>query len=385
MAELRPSPNHKRAIAALVFSLLACLPYVSRADYKNAAADGFVPGFGDAVTTIAVQTDGKILIAGPFTGGFDNFGGSVPGRLARLNADGRVDTAFNPVPNDSVQAIEVQADGKIVVGGSFTSLQPKGTFPEVRNKIARLNAGGTLDPGFDPNLNGDVKSIAVQADGKILVGGAFTAVAPNGGAEVTRNYLARLNPDGTLDTAFAPILNSGVQSIALQTDGKILVAGSFGVARLNVDGTIDPGFHPAPVGGVSKVAVQANGKVLVAGSFTSVSNRGTTVARNGIARLDADGEADLAFDPSPDNVLPVTALAVQPDGKILLGGRFTVLAPNGGASVTRNRIARLTVDGTVDLAWNPGANGEVDAIAVQNDGKVVLGGAFTALTSNGGA
>ena len=88
------------------------------------------------------------------------------------------------------------------------------------------------------------------------------------------------------------------------------------------------------------------------------------------------------FDPNANGI--IRAVVVQPDGKILIGGDFTTLSPNGGAAVTRNRIARLNPDGTLDTAFNPNANGEVDAIAVQADGKVLAGGVFFGANSIGG-
>jgi uncharacterized delta-60 repeat protein len=122
----------------------------------------------------------------------------------------------------------VQADGKILVVGNFTSLGGA-----TRNRIARLNLDGTLDTTFDPNANSNVYSLAVQADGKMLVGGFFTSL---GGA--TRNRIARLNPDGTLDSTFDPNANNSVYSLAVQADGKILAGGIFatlgGTARSNI-------------------------------------------------------------------------------------------------------------------------------------------------------
>ena len=91
---------------------------------------------------------------------------------------------------------------------------------------ATVRGQSALD-GFDPNLNGAVRVFVVQPDGKILIGGDFTTVSPNGGLPVTRNHMARLNPDGTLDTAFNPNANDVVHTIALQADGKILAGGDF--------------------------------------------------------------------------------------------------------------------------------------------------------------
>src|SRR5438874_916553 len=173
----------------------------------------------------------------------------------------------------------------------FTSF-PRATSKAIRKvtlllfSIAVLLAGGTtavrgqsaLD-GFDPNANGTVRAVVVQPDGKILIGGDFTTHSPNGGPAVTRNYIARLNPDGTLDTAFDPNANSSVYAIAVQADGKILAGGNFSsiggqtrnsIARL--DPTTGPAdsFDPNADSTVRSIAVQADGKILAGGVFTSI-------------------------------------------------------------------------------------------------------------------
>ena len=203
--------------------------------------------------------------------------------------------------------------------------------------VAVLLAGGAaavrgqsaLD-GFDPNANGMVRVVVVQPDGKILLGGDFTTLSPNGGAPVTRNHIARLNPDGTLDTAFNPNANNTVYSIAVQADGKILVGGDFSAERTaSADrrATASPGSIPPPdwlirstrtrTVIVDSIAVQADGKILVGGNFFIIGGQ----ARNGIARLDATtGMAD-SFNPNA-NAIGVHAITVQADGKILVGGSF---------------------------------------------------------------
>src|SRR5438309_574794 len=190
---------------------------------------------------------------------------------------------------------------------------------------AAVRGQSALD-GFDPNANGTVYVVVVQPDGKILIGGDFTTLSPNGGAAVTRNHIARLNPDGTLDTAFDPNANNTVLSIAVQADGKILAGGIF------------------------------------------ISIGGQT--RNRIARLDATTGLADSFNPNASS--DVESIAVQADGKILAGGVFTSI---GGQ--TRNRVARL--DATTGLAdsFNPNASSDVDSIAVQADGKILIGGGFT--------
>ncbi|MFN7155716.1 MAG: IPTL-CTERM sorting domain-containing protein, partial [Acidovorax sp.] len=259
-------------------------------------------------------------------------GGQMRNRIARLNADGTLDAGFNPdVPNGLVYSLAVQPDGKVLVGGAFTTL-----VGQPRNRIARLNADGTLDAAFNPDANNAVFSLAVQPDGKVLVGGSFTSV----GGQM-RNRIARLNADGTLDAGFNPGAGSTVLSVAVQPDGKVLVGGQFTtlvgqprnrIARLNADGTLDAGFNPDANNSVFSVAVQPDGKVLVGGSFTSVGGQ----MRNRIARLNADGTLDADFNPDANS--DVSSLAVQPDGKVLVGGSFTSM---GGQ--TRNRIARLSV------------------------------------------
>ncbi len=310
----------------------------------------------------AVQADGKILVAGTFA----TVGGTTRNNIARLNADGTLDAGFNPNANGNVVTMAVQADGKILIGGIFTTVG--GT---TRNNIARLNADGTLDVDFNPNANNSVVCLAVQADGKIWLGGFFSTM---GGTP--RGRIARLNADGTLDAGFSLGLNNSLSGIAVQGDGKTLIWGSFNafvganvitrVARFNVDGTLDAGFNPNPNSGVTSAVVQADGKILIAGNFTTVG--GTT--RNNFARLNADGTLDAGFNPTPNST--VYSLGLQADGKILIAGTFTTV---GGT--TRNSIARLNADGTLDVGFNPNANIVVYNVALQADGKILLAGGFT--------
>src|SRR6185503_2093126 len=175
---------------------------------------------------------------------------------------------------------------------------------EARGNIARFNADGSLDSTFlssGVGANGDVFSVVVQADGKILLFGDFTTV--NGAA---RNRIARLNSDGTLDFSFLATgtgANLAVNAAALQSDGKITIGGRFTtingttrnrMARLNSDGTLDNSFLATGSGingEVLSLALQADGKTVIGGFFTSVNGTG----RNGIARLNSDGANDASF------------------------------------------------------------------------------------------
>ena len=140
---------------------------------------------------------------------------------------------FDPKANNSVLATAIQADGKILIGGFFTTLSPNGGPAVTRNRIARLNPDGTLDASFNPNANNGIRSISLQDDGKILIAGHFSTLSPNGGPAVTRHSIARLNPDGTLDASFNPNANNIVVIITFQKGGKILVGGSFGTLSPN--------------------------------------------------------------------------------------------------------------------------------------------------------
>lgn len=336
------------------------------------AADGDLdPGFNPNAGAVryggpgcgAVQTDGKILLGGDF----GTMGGVARNRLARVNADGTLDLGFNPNVDSAVLGVAVQGDGKILAVGYFNTVGGIG-----RNYVARLNGDGTLDPSFNPNANGWLFSVAVQADGKILLGGQFTAV---GG--VTRNHIARLQLDGSLDSSFNPNANGDVYPVVIQADGKILLGGGFTavggtthnhLARLNLDGSVEGGFKPNVEGDIATMVVQPDGKIVLGGPFHTIGGTG----RNHIARLHADGTLDAGFDPNAN--ADVCTVALQADGKILIGGDFTTV---GGTA--RTRVARLHPDGAVDASFDPsgGPNARVYMAVPQPDGQILLGGDFT--------
>jgi uncharacterized delta-60 repeat protein len=234
--------------------------------------------------SIAVQPDGGILVGGEFTA----FDGNSANSLVRLNANGSLDTGFgigSGVVEDTVFSIAVQTDGGILVGGAFTEFDGNPA-----NRLVRLNADGSLDSGFDigAGFDNSVFSLVIQPDGKILVGGEFTEFDGN-----TTNRLVRLNADGTLDTGFeiGAGFNDEVRSITLQSDGKILVGGRFTsfddnsanrLIRLNANGSLDTGFGIGSFDDeVQAIALQPDGKILVGGFFTEFDGNTT----NNLARL----------------------------------------------------------------------------------------------------
>lgn len=322
------------------------------------------------VSAISLQSDGKVLIGGDFV----IVNRIARPRVARLNANGALDLQFDPGvgPNAQVLSVIAQPNDQALIAGAFTEVAGV-----ARNRIARLDTNGSLDVQFTPNqgANLDVDSMALQSDGKVIIGGSFDQVDG-----VKRVSIARLKDNGKLDAVFDPGqgANSAVLTIAVQSDGKVLIGGSFsqvngvarpGIARLNSDGSLDSAFTPGtgPNDTVNVVMIQPDGKIVIGGAFTSV--QGTT--RNKVARLTSTGSLDLGFNPGAGANLDVLCLAPQTDGKILVAGNF--LQFNG---VPCNSVARLNPDGTLDPGFisGLGTDSSVQSMAIQSDGRVLVGG-----------
>lgn len=353
----------------------------------------FLRGFSGSVWSVAVQEDGKILVGGDFT----SYNGDVgaPDGLIRLNPDGSVDATFDGIAagfNGTVRTVLAQPDGKILVGGFFTSYNGAAGAPD---HFIRLNSNGSVDTGFSgltSGFNGSgVNTIVIQSDGNILVGGSFTSY--NGAAGVP-DRLIRLTTNGDVDASFNGITsgvnNSSVDTITVQSDGKILVGGGFtsynGAAgapdrliRLNSNGSLDATFSGITSGfdsSVSALAIESDGKILVGGSFASYN--AAAGAPDCLIRLNADGSVDASFSGITSGFDGgVSAITIQVDGKILVGGNF--LSYNGVAGMPY-RLIRLNSDGSVDASFTGltgGFNGSVQDIAMQQDGKILVGGGFT--------
>jgi len=338
----------------------------------------FDPGTGanNYVATTSIQSDGKIIIAGDFT----SYNGTARNRVARLNADGSLDTSFNTGTgvNGQIRSTSIQSDGKIIIGGAFTSVN--GT---ARNRIARLNTDGSLDISFDPGTgaNNNVTTISIQNDGKIIIGGLFTSYNGTG-----RNRIMRLNTNGSLDNSFNPGTGASdyVLTSSIQSDGKIIIGGFFisynnivinCIARLNIDGSLDNSFNTGTgvEGSDPKIfatTILNNGQIIIGGKFSTING----TPKINIAILNSNGSLDTSFDPgSGTDDYPYT-FSVQNDGKIIIGGYFSTY--NGTA---RSRIVRVNVDGSLDTSFNPGtgASSVISTISAQSDGKIIICGSFT--------
>ncbi len=327
-------------------------------------------GFNNFVSCTSVQSDGKIVLGGEFTKYF----GILQKRITRLHSDGNLDTTFNIGDgfNNSVSILCTQSDGKILVGGDFTTYDGA-----PRARIVRLNPNGSLDLTFDSGSGFDnyVRTICIQGDGKIIVGGNFTTF--NG---ITQNKIVRLNADGSLDPTFSSNSNYEIRSINIQSDGKIVVGGNvtyysgntvYKIIRLNIDGSLDQSFNPGsgPNYSIYSTIIQGDGKIIVGGNFTTFNG----ASRNRIVRLNGNGSLDASFNIGSGFDGDVRTISIQEDGKIIIGGNFTTF--NG---LTRNGIVRLNSNGSLDGTFISGSgfNDEVFSTIVQADEKIIVAGRF---------
>ncbi len=351
-------------------------------------------GVNGDVFAVALQTNGQIVIGGNFTA----VGPTPESQVARLNTDGSLDTTFlNGLAgaNGPVSAVTVQSDGRILIGGGFSSVDGI-----TRSYIARLMTDGSLDTSFNPGGAADnsVNTISETFIGgvrRVYVGGNFIYFNGSYTPGIVRLEadITDLNNDGSVDPSFnvGSGLDGQVYAVAAYPTnslfaGQVLVGGSFAhyngaaatnLIRLNVDGSLDTTFvnnlGNGPSDMVESLAIQLNGQILVGGRFTSIN--GTPA--NHLCRLNANGTLDASFLSAlgAGADASVLALQIQPDNRIILAGSFAHV--NG---VTLNHISRLLPTGAVDgsINFGSGANGDIYAAVVQPaDDNIVIGGAFT--------
>lgn len=318
-------------------------------------------GFNDYVTSILTQPDGKILVGG----GFTSYKGASFNRIIRLNPDASIDNGFNVGTgfNDYVRHIKIQSDGKILVCGDFTTY--KGVS---RNRIVRLNQDGSIDNTFNFNLYGVITDIGIQSNGKILISGLGNV------------GILRVNSDGSLDNTFSLTGFTStpqiVDNILILPNGKILIGTSnpsYGFFRLNSDGSKDVTFTEGITNGfVEVIRLQSDGKILLGGYFFLYNGTNSVF----MIRLNSDGSIDNTFNIGTGFNAPVSAegIFIQSDGKILVGGQFTEY--NGTSS---NGLIRINSNGSIDNTFNIGSgfNNYVGSIHIQSNNLLYIGGSFT--------
>jgi uncharacterized delta-60 repeat protein len=331
-------------------------------------------GFNNTVYDIDRQADGKYIVSGNFT----SFNGDTTiKRIVRLTATGAVDPLFNSGAgfNNIVTRTAIQPNGKIVAVGFFTNYN--GT---ARNRIVRINSDGSLDATLNvgTGFNSNVNDLALQEDGKILATGNYTTYKG-----VTTNRIIRIDTLGGKDATFAvgTGLNASCNAVFLGMDSTVFVGGTFTLAdsftRLRLVKYLTNGKPDQTFLRESKVnsqilasATQANGQAVIVGSFTRYNER----MANRIARLNSDGTVDSTFASGTGANATIRTIYILADNKILIGGDFTSY---DGKTV--NRIARLNANGSLDTTFvtGTGANNIVYAITVDAQGKIYVGGNFT--------
>jgi len=366
-----------------VFYILLLFPFLAARSQPGALDLSFNPGLGTnhIVNALALQPDGKVVAVG----GFSNFAGVSRKFIGRAMPSGTIDFTFDPGTSTivAISTVALQPNGKILIGGDFPTFQG---MP--RSGIARLNEDGSLDQTFSPGsgLTGRANTIVVQPDGKILIGGSFSHY--NG---TPRGSLARVNSDGSLDTTFDAAIGAtggaapSIHTMVLQPDGRIVIGGQFenysnvprkNVARVLPNGGLDTTFNPGTgaYGGtyawVKTTCLQPDGKILIGGDFTVYNG----MPQGYFTRVHPDGVMDTSFHTGTGADWDVNAIVLQADSSILVGGDFWNI--NGKQ---RLRIARLHPDGMVDTTFDPGsgANGAILSMVVQPDSAVLLGGVFS--------
>ena len=333
---------------------------------------------------------------------------SMASFAALVAAPGQIDPSFNANVDGTVLQLALQPDRKIVICGEFTNVNGV-----LSRGIARLNPDGSTDLSFrveleyPPGTYNEAQRVAVQPDGKVLLTGLFNRV--NG---LLKERMARLNPDGSLDTNFNSLPYLPYSQLALQNDGKIVFGGYQGARRLNPDGSRDTNFvvTTSQFGEVDAVTIQRDGKILIGGNFTSING----FPLESIGRLNPDGTVDGSFQTAGQDLGDANRVLIElEDGSVLIGGDIVAkLAPDGRLSpdftplrsnvdwcktmiwdkgnlvvgglftfynVSRTNIVRLTATGAVDLSFDPegGANDAIYSLSLQSDGRYSTGGRFT--------
>lgn len=354
--------------------------------HEDGSVDAGFSASGANVRAVKALTDGKILIGGSFT---IVQGVSRP-RLARLQSDGTLDSGFDAlISGGSVSQITLIDDDKILVSGFFDSA---GGQP--RNNLVRINMDGVLDPGFVPDDQTDLggAGFALDETGKIYIsrisgmsaGRKFNIVRLLSGGELDSDY------DSEVEFYYHPspgrvgVSRAGIRYVS---GGGILAFGTFTfagemqrpyLAKLTSAGTLDETFNPGGLGvvfNIRSMARDGSGRFIFGGDSDTF---GTSI---NVTRYAADGAEDLGF-PGKNTVHgPIYAVAADETGRVLIGGDFTPFAQG----LPRTRVARLNTDGTLDESFDTGSgpNGAVWALLVEDGGTLLAAGAFTSIDGNG--
>ncbi len=352
---------------------------------------------------IQLQSDGKIILIN-----------SSNNSVVRLNNDGTFDNTFTPAfTNGILYCVKLLTDGKILVGGDFTTCNGQNA-----NRVVKLNSNGSIDNTFQINsadiTGGAVYAIEVQPDGKVLIGGSFYDQSSLSNSWF--RYFLRLNINGQIDSsssnylhmfrANAPIHSIKYQSIYNTTtgtyDSKILLGGEFtyynnsnkGIVRINGNDCYPDNSFNAQLtkgsyaGKVSIIELDIDGYIMAGGSFTNYnwqSSANPGINLNNLVRLNpitgalASNNFSANFVNTLFQTTEIKSIAVQNDRKVLIGGHYTNLSLNSDIS----KFIRLNESGNIDGTFNtgtgfnnPSGNSGVNVVKLQTDGKILVGGYF---------
>lgn len=338
-------------------------------------------GANHRVYTVAVRGDNKTYLGGRF----NRYNGEPRRSIARLLPNGNLDPAFNPeimlAKNSLVYSIVPYENGKVIVAGYLV-----GFDGIALNSLIRLNEDGSIDQNFNTGMvsGSRVNQVAVDENKNIIAVGAFTTF--NG---LPLRRIIRLNPDGSPDDSFniGQGADNTINCMTLQSDGKIIIGGDFGIfneitanriARLNTNGSLDTTFATGQgfQGRVNSLGIQSNGKIVVAGDFSSFNS----MPVNRIVRLNPNGSIDNSFSPGYGPQAAINNIIIQPDDKIVIGGRFTMFD-----NIPVGYFARLNADGSLDTTFRTGTgfNDYVETLALLEDGNILVGGWFTGYDGTG--
>lgn len=312
--------------------------------------DGFNPNADQYVESAVVQPDGRIHLIGAFS----MIGGVSRQYHARLLSGGGVDSTFNVTPSSAVEGLASGPDDLLYFYGAFTNIAGVN-----RKFIARTSQSGSLETNPNHAFTSRIYSLGFLRQGDFWVGGGFSA-------QSTR--LWRFSSTGEFDPTFAPTFLTTASYIVPAGRDRFYVGGTYEsgsqtrtrVVLVSSDGTVDPSFiepSSSTVPSINVIALQADGKLLVGGNSILV-------------RFLPNGALDSSFNPSPNN--SVVSIAIQTDGKLLVGGSFTTIA-----GVSQANLARLNPDGSLDTSFAPTVNNSVSGITLMDTGHVILTGSFT--------
>ena len=366
------------------------LPSGERDLLFNPGGNGFQFVLPGKIQIIKASPDDKVLIVGRF----DKINQVSKSHIARLNADSSLDTTFQIKTNgpgnyfiqiSEIFDLELQADGKILLTGSFAYF----LNDQVKRNIVRLNPDGTIDPAFETiyltSIGNNRNKITLTADNKVLIGTGRTS------NRTDPIIPLQLLSDGARDTSFNPTSFSKwpfIKEIAVQPDGKILIAGAsftFSVfeptrmigfiVRLNEDGSFDTTFRAANFDDkeIFSFELLPNGRILVVSHDKSFPS----LRQSLVYRLNSDGSTDTSFESGLGSDGQINAIATLPDGSIILGGNFTRY--NGQP---RQNVAFLAPNGELDPR-SIAVDSEILSITVDSQGRIIFGGGFTIINEHG--